>query len=124
MDPRTPMGCAAGASSSVPPRGNLAAEPFAEAPIRPSGAPRIETRRAQAKTLAELKGPVAFEAIPRNDRSANAAWQLPSAWTLDLAQLRFAASRRARVRIRRCERAIQRLAACNAAPPRQLHWPA
>jgi len=24
----------------------LAAEPFAEAPIRPSGAPRIETRRA------------------------------------------------------------------------------
>jgi len=24
----------------------LAAEPFAEAPIRPSGAPRIETRRS------------------------------------------------------------------------------
>ena len=27
-------------------RGYLAAEPFAEAPIRPSGAQRIETRRA------------------------------------------------------------------------------
>ena len=42
MDPRMPKLCAAGASTP----GNLAAEPFAEAPIRPSGAPRIETRRA------------------------------------------------------------------------------
>jgi hypothetical protein len=116
-------------------------------------------RGAHEKTLAELKSQLAFEAIPTNDRYANAAWQLLSALTLNLvrgfqidtgaarrprtlkrtfayvlqslstlrfelihqpvrlarpsgrAQLRFAASPRAQVQIRRCERAIQRLAA-------------
>ena len=116
-------------------------------------------RGAHEKTLAELKSQVAFEAIPTNDRRANAAWQLLSALTLNLVrsfqietgalrrprtlkrtfayvfqslatlrfelihqpvrlarpagrpELRFAASPRARERIRRCERAIQRLAA-------------
>jgi hypothetical protein len=116
-------------------------------------------RGAHEKTLAELKSQVAFEAIPTNDRYANAAWQLLSALTLNLvrsfqietgaarrprtlkrtfhyvlqslstlrfeliqqparlarpggrAQLRFAVSPRARDLIRRCERAVQRLAA-------------
>lgn len=116
-------------------------------------------RGAHEKTLAELKSQVAFEAIPTNDRTANAAWQLLSALTLNLvrgfqidtgaarrprtlkrtfayvlqslstlrfelihqpvrlarpigrAQLRFAASPRAQAHIRRCERAIERLAA-------------
>jgi len=116
-------------------------------------------RGAHEKTLAELKSQVAFEAIPTNDRCANAAWQLLSALTLNLvrgfqidtgaprrprtlkrtfdylfqslatlrfeliqqpvrlarpngrAQLRFSASPRAQAHIRRCERAVQRLAA-------------
>ena len=116
-------------------------------------------RGAHEKTLAELKSQVAFEAIPTNDRYANAAWQLLSALTLNLVrgfqidtgaarrsrtlkrtfayvlqslatlrfelihqpvrlarpagrpELRFAASPRARERIRRCECALQRLAA-------------
>ena len=116
-------------------------------------------RGAHEKTLAELKSQVAFEAIPTNDRYANAAWQLLSALTLNLvrsfqietgaarrprtlkrtfdyvfqslstlrfeliqqpvrlarpggrSQLRFAVSPRARDLIRRCERAVQRLAA-------------
>jgi len=38
-------------------------------------------RGAHEKTLAELKSQVAFEAIPTNDRYANAAWQLLSALT-------------------------------------------
>jgi len=41
-------------------------------------------RGAHEKTLAELKSQVAFEAIPTNDRYANAAWQLLSALTLNL----------------------------------------
>ncbi len=41
-------------------------------------------RGAHEKTLAELKSQVAFEAIPTNDRHANAAWQLLSALTLNL----------------------------------------
>jgi hypothetical protein len=116
-------------------------------------------RGAHEKTLAELKSQVAFEAIPTNDRTANAAWPLLSALTLNLvrgfqidtgaarrprtlertfayvlqslatlrferihqparlarpngrAQLRFAASPRAQALLRRCERAVQRLAA-------------
>jgi hypothetical protein len=116
-------------------------------------------RGAHEKTLAELKSQLAFEAIPTNDRYANAAWQLLSALTLNLVrsfqidtgaprrrrtlkrtfayvfqslatlrfelihqpvrlarpggrpELRFAASPRAQVHIRRCERAVQRLAA-------------
>jgi hypothetical protein len=116
-------------------------------------------RGAHEKTLAELKSQLAFEAIPTNDRYANAAWQLLSALTLNLvrgfqidtgaarrlrtlkrtfayvlqslstlrfelihqpvrlarpngrAQLRFAAAPRAQANIRRCERAIHRLAA-------------
>jgi hypothetical protein len=116
-------------------------------------------RGAHEKTLAELKSQVAFEAIPTNDRHANAAWQLLSALTLNLVrsfqietgaarrprslkrtfayvfqslatvrfelihqplriarpggrpELRFAVSPRARDLIRRCEHAVQRLAA-------------
>jgi hypothetical protein len=116
-------------------------------------------RGAHEKTLAELKSQVAFDAIPTNDRYANAAWQLLSALTLNLVrsfqidtgaarrprtlkrtfaylfqslatlrfeliqqpvrlarpggrpQLRFAVAPRARARIRRCDRAVQRLAA-------------
>ena len=116
-------------------------------------------RGAHEKTLAELKSQVGFEAIPTNDRYANAAWQLLSALTLNLVrsfqidtgaarrprtrkrtfayvfqslatlrfelihqpvrlvrptgrpELRFSVSPRARERIRRCEQAIQRLAA-------------
>jgi hypothetical protein len=116
-------------------------------------------RGAHEKTLAELKSQVGFEAIPTNDRYANAAWQLLSALTLNLIrsfqidtgaarrprtlkrtfdylfqslatlrfelihqpvrmarpngrpQLRFSVSPRAQERIRRCERAVQRLAA-------------
>lgn len=41
-------------------------------------------RGAHEKTLAELKSQVAFEAIPSNDRYANAAWQLLSALSLNL----------------------------------------
>jgi hypothetical protein len=41
-------------------------------------------RGAHEKTLAELKSQVAFEAIPTNNRYANAAWQLLSALTLNL----------------------------------------
>jgi hypothetical protein len=41
-------------------------------------------RGAHEKTLAELKSQLAFEAIPTNDRYANAAWQLLSALTLNL----------------------------------------
>jgi hypothetical protein len=41
-------------------------------------------RGAHEKTLAELKSQVAFEAIPTNDRYANAAWQLLSVLTLNL----------------------------------------
>jgi hypothetical protein len=41
-------------------------------------------RGAHEKTLAELKSQLAFEAIPTNDRYANAAWQLLSAFTLNL----------------------------------------
>jgi hypothetical protein len=41
-------------------------------------------RGAHEKTLAELKSQVAFDAIPTHDRSANAAWQLLSALTLNL----------------------------------------
>jgi len=116
-------------------------------------------RGAHEKTLAELKSQLAFEAIPTNDRYANAAWQLISALALNLVrsfqidtgaarrprtlkrtfayvlqslatirfelihqpvrlarpsgrtQLRFAAAPRAQAHIRRCERAIHRLAA-------------
>jgi hypothetical protein len=116
-------------------------------------------RGAHEKTLAELKSQVAFEAIPTNDRYANAAWQLLSALTLNLvrsfqidagaarrprtlkrtfdyvfqslatlrfelinqplriaqpggrSQLRFAVSSPVRELIRRCERAVDRLAA-------------
>jgi hypothetical protein len=116
-------------------------------------------RGAHEKTLAELKSQVGFEAIPTNDRYANAAWQLLSALTLNLVrsfqidtgaarrprtlkrtfdylfqslatlrfelihqpvrlarpngcpQLRFSVSPRAQERIRRCEGAVQRLAA-------------
>jgi Transposase DDE domain group 1 len=116
-------------------------------------------RGAHEKTLAELKSQVAFEAIPTNDRYANAAWQLLSALTLNLVrsfqietgaarrprtlkrtfdyvfqslatmrfelihqplrlarpagrpQLRFAVSPRVQDLIRRCDRAVQRLAA-------------
>jgi hypothetical protein len=116
-------------------------------------------RGAHEKTLAELKSQAAFEAIPTNDRMANAAWQLLSALTLNLVrsfqietgaprrvrtlkrtfayvfqslatvrfelihqpvrlarpagrpELRFSTSPRARERIRRCDHAIQRLAA-------------
>jgi hypothetical protein len=116
-------------------------------------------RGAHEKTLAELKSQVAFEAIPTNDRYANAAWQLLSALTLNLVrsfqidtgaarrprtlkrtfaylfqslatlrfelihqpvriarpqgrpELRFAVSPQAEARIRRCDRAVQRLAA-------------
>lgn len=41
-------------------------------------------RGAHEKTLAELKSQVGFEAIPTNDRMANAAWQLLSVLTLNL----------------------------------------
>jgi len=116
-------------------------------------------RGAHEKTLAELKSQLAFEAIPTNDRYANAAWQLLSALTLNLvrsfqidtgaarrprslkrtfgyvfqslatlrfelihqplriaqpsgrSQLRFAVSSPVRELIRRCERAVDRLAA-------------
>ena len=56
-------------------------------------------RGAHEKTLAELKSQVAFEAIPTNDRYANAAWQLLSALTLNLArgfQIDTGAARRPR----------------------------
>jgi hypothetical protein len=130
-------------------------------------------RGAHEKTLAELKSQVAFEAIPTNDRYANAAWQLLSALTLNLvrsfqietgaarrprtlkrtfdyvfkslatlrfeliyqpvrlvrpggrSQLRFAVSPRARSLVRRCERAVQRLAARLRRYRRpRLHWAA
>lgn len=116
-------------------------------------------RGAHEKTLAELKSQLAFEAIPTNDRYANAAWQLLSALTLNLvrsfqietgavrrprtlkrtfdyvfqslatmrfelihqpvrlarpggrSELRFGVAPRAGDLIRRCERAVQRLAA-------------
>jgi hypothetical protein len=41
-------------------------------------------RGAHEKTLSELKSQLAFEAIPTNDRTANAAWQLLSTLTLNL----------------------------------------
>jgi hypothetical protein len=56
-------------------------------------------RGAHEKTLAELKSQVAFEAIPTNDRYANAAWQLLSALTLNLVrsfQIETGAARRPR----------------------------
>jgi hypothetical protein len=56
-------------------------------------------RGAHEKTLSELKSQLAFEAIPTNDRHANAAWQLLSALTLNLVrgfQIDTAAARRPR----------------------------
>ena len=41
-------------------------------------------RGAHEKTLAELKQTAAFEAIPTNDRDANAAWQMLSVLALNL----------------------------------------
>ncbi len=41
-------------------------------------------RGAHEKTLAELEQAAAFDAIPTNDRLANAAWQMLSVLTLDL----------------------------------------
>lgn len=43
-------------------------------------------RGAHEKTLAELKQAVAFDAIPTNDRHANAAWQMLSVLALNLAR--------------------------------------
>ena len=41
-------------------------------------------RGAHEKTIAELKQAVAFDAIPTNDRNANAAWQMLSVLALNL----------------------------------------
>jgi hypothetical protein len=83
-------------------------------------------RRAHEKTLAELKSQVTFEAVPTNDRYANAAWQRISALTLNLIrgfQIDTGAARRPRTLKRtfayvlqslatlRFERALDRLAA-------------
>ena len=43
-------------------------------------------RGAHEKTIAELKQGVAFDAIPTNDRHANAAWQMLSVLALNLAR--------------------------------------
>jgi hypothetical protein len=56
-------------------------------------------RGAHEKTLAELKQAVAFDAIPTNDRQANAAWQMLSVLTLNLVRsfsITTGAARRAR----------------------------
>ncbi len=56
-------------------------------------------RGAHEKTLAELKHHYGFAAIPTNDRTANAAWQLLSVLTLNLVrsfQIALGASRRPR----------------------------
>jgi hypothetical protein len=70
-------------------------------------------RGAHEKTLAELKSQVAFEAIPTNDRYANAAWQLLSALTLNLVrsfQIETGAARRPRTLKRTFEYVFQSLA--------------
>ncbi len=56
-------------------------------------------RGAHEKTLAELKQAVAFDAIPSNDRHANAAWQMLSVLTLNLVRS-FAIATGAAVRTR------------------------
>ena len=56
-------------------------------------------RAAHEKTLAELKQNYGFAAIPTNDRTANAAWQLISVLTLNLVrsfQIALGAPRRPR----------------------------
>jgi hypothetical protein len=70
-------------------------------------------RGAHEKTLAELKSQVAFEAIPTNDRYANAAWQLISALTLNLIrgfQIDTGAARRPRTLKRTFAYVLQSLA--------------
>jgi Transposase DDE domain group 1 len=70
-------------------------------------------RGAHEKTLAELKSQLAFEAIPTNDRYANAAWQLLSALTLNLVrsfQIETGAARRPRTLKRTFDYAFQSLA--------------
>jgi len=70
-------------------------------------------RGAHEKTLAELKSQVAFEAIPSNDRYANAAWQLLSALTLNLVrgfQIDTGAARRPRTLKRTFAYVLQSLA--------------
>jgi hypothetical protein len=70
-------------------------------------------RGAHEKTLAELKSQLAFEAIPTNDRHANAAWQLLSALTLNLVrsfQIETGAARRPRTLKRTFDYVFQSLA--------------
>lgn len=70
-------------------------------------------RGAHEKTLAELKSQVAFEAIPTNDRHANAAWQLISALALNLVrsfQIDTGAARRPSTRKRTFAFVLQSLA--------------
>lgn len=60
-------------------------------------------RGGHEKTLAELKQHYGFEAIPSNDRHANAAWQMLSILTLNLIrsfQIQLGAPRRPRTRKR------------------------
>jgi hypothetical protein len=60
-------------------------------------------RGGHEKTLAELKQHCAFDAIPTNDRHANAAWQMLSVLTLNLIrnfQLQIGAPKRASTRKR------------------------
>jgi hypothetical protein len=70
-------------------------------------------RGAHEKTLAELKSQLAFEAIPTNDRYANAAWQLISALALNLVrsfQIDTGAARRPRTLKRTFAYVLQSLA--------------
>jgi hypothetical protein len=70
-------------------------------------------RGAHEKTLAELKSQVGFDAIPTNDRYANAAWQLLSALTHNLTrsfQIATGAARRPRTWKRTFDYVFQSLA--------------